>query len=780
VITQDPAYLNLNNLLGRTPIYRATFTKGPATINPGGQPYHWSLNEVSGARVSAAQYVPTISMTSNGGVGSTTGKVGLAADFNGTTQYLSFAGSLLPAGDISFGGRCFFKLTDIAAGRTLASQWGAAGHKNWRVYFDNALDRMVFQITDAADTSRAVVADVPILVNTIYELRWKRLANPSGMIYLQLNTEYFVGGIYQADVNSFGAFTPNPDFSEDIRIGADSNPAANFWKGWIDELTLTRGVLTAEEEAVLYNSGVGNSIPAPASVYTVYKFDTTHNVNAQDEFGAATTAVSALLPVSFERKIEMEYSRFPLNTLTTRIKNQTGTTALFLAASTGATCRFDGAFWDLPGIYIPWFYGQVTDVVVDEGDYVITSRGHIELALQGLLFNGGRSRLSNDVNAFLTDWPIESEFGFSNVDTNEISYAVCENEIVIYHGTRPGLLLSLIRSSVPFAVPPLLADSEAVAHSKGAEVRELVHLGRLHNSNHSVGGFNDLHPVDLLTAALTAGSSAFNTYSAKAQLSRNLGLSFEGNSIITSRAAIGPDAQMLFMDDESSTAKDFIEKEILLPWGLYASENANGQIVILPYPRESDFSPVGGVNSGYDQIDDNHTLSVPAYDKAAETRINQVHYYGDYNPVTREYGKLWKFIDDNLLREHGKSLPLEIYSKGIRSYFDEASLGLGGSRVWFWDTERALLAAAGRHLSRFGSRGSVLRVETILRDHIYECGDDVTGIFANVPDEVNLTVAAFSRPTRVVGITTDFEKNTVTMQLMEHTSFTSSVRKVLT
>lgn len=763
ITPSSPAYTTLNNLLGRCPVYRATITKGPPNIQPAFT-YHWSLDEASGTRF-ASYPSPGRDFTSNGSVGSIAGKHGLCATFNGTTQYLSQVGTPWGIGDTWFFVRAWIYLEGKAGDMAIVGQYKASDTalQSWLLAYDSGLDRLTFNVWNNPTASAFVAAESlgsPAL-NTWYELRAWRHPGLSGMLYIQVNTETTIGDV---DSTDGGAAFPKIVLTEDLRIGAaggiGSPPVVgDFWKGRIDEVTISVGYIPTVVEQSIIASG---SLPVPADLYTTYTFDTAHDVT-----GAPSDAISALHLVTLERQLEMAYSRFPLSTLTFFLKTLPMDVANFVASSAGASCVLQAAFWELPGEYATMFTGYITNIRAEKGVFTVTAQSTMSLALNSLVFAGAQTQLANSLNAFLTEFPVKDESPFEPSG----EWIAIDNELIPYTAIKPGLIVTNTRmNDVPFKVlPPLIPDGQAISHELGATVRELVGLGRMTNANAADGGANDMHPLDhmqtIITGILPNGSLATN----KQSIGFSNRLQVNAAELAALRPIIGNNVQFLFLDDEGISAKDFLEKEIFGPCAIYPTENAAGQIGAKAYPREADFVAV-------DTLDDSHILDVPQWDRSAEVHINQVIFYYDWMPTNRQFLTQTTFTDDGLVAQHGRELPLVLYSKGIRSPYDEADLTVG-TRQWFQETPRFLFESAVRHLSRFGSRSAVLRCDTILRDNLLLVSDDVTGIFTNVPDEINGD-DNINRPFKVTHQLIDFVGNTVAFDLLEHSDFVANVHKV--
>jgi hypothetical protein len=490
-----------------------------------------------------------------------------------------------------------------------------------------------------------------------------------------------------------------------------------------------------------------------------------------------------LVPLDLFSQVELDQARAPLSTFRFQLIDPKGSyTATHSIADgiIGYIIRLNAGFWDIqwagdvsdPVNNVRLFTGIVTEAPnFHNGVYTILARGMMAAAQQVQVFAGAQTRLTSSINSSLTTIPVADTSGFDSASVSDPKFALIDDEILTYQGKTTATLENVSRggetidvfgtlTNFPYAVPPRIKDGQAAAHSLNATVSELVSLGRLIGiatvggaSNHSNGGTNDIHPMDLFSNVLTSTSL-------KIGLGEGLPIELNDTEIATARAAIGSSVQFRYLDNKEIPLKEFVER-LAMDCAGYPTEDAYGRVGFRLFPTESDFNPV-------DHITDADILDTPEWADNAEQLINTVVYHYDHIPGTDEYTSTFYYRDAALIAIHGRELPLHIFSKGIRSRFQEF---LPGTKSWFDYTAAFLTAASRRHLARFGVSLNVLRIKTILQKNLLRVGDDVQGTFTNVPDRTSGTTQIINRPFHIVGMKLDFTTNTIDMDLMEHTDY---------
>lgn len=200
---------------------------------------YWSLDEASGARADST--ANGYNLSDNSAVGSTTGKVGGCATFNGTTQFLNRASNAnLQLGDVDFSFACWVYPLSIGTTQCVASKRDTL---EWELRLE------------ASGTLRLFFGDnaISVLANTFGALStgtWYHVVvwhdATANLIGISVNTTADTA----ADTGS-GAAAHNGDF----RIGAESG--TTFFNGRVDEAGYWKRVLTSTERSTLYNGGAG-------------------------------------------------------------------------------------------------------------------------------------------------------------------------------------------------------------------------------------------------------------------------------------------------------------------------------------------------------------------------------------------------------------------------------------------------------------------------------------------------------------------------------------------
>jgi hypothetical protein len=172
-----------------------------------------------------------------------------------SSQYLSLTdNALVSTGDIDWTICCWVQLTAKGADRTIISKYGAAGTREYNLFFNNASDR--FQLTISGDGT----AVTTLLDNNLgspntsewYFLRaWHDATGNTINLQSNLNT-----------VNSTAHTTGSFDSSSALLIGAvvPSAPISHMY-GLMSDIIFWKRLLTTQEHAWLYNNGLGRRFP---------------------------------------------------------------------------------------------------------------------------------------------------------------------------------------------------------------------------------------------------------------------------------------------------------------------------------------------------------------------------------------------------------------------------------------------------------------------------------------------------------------------------------------
>ena len=212
---------------------------------------YWKLDEASGNALDAHGSSP---LTDTNSVGSATGKIGNARDFeDGSLQYFEAADSAaLSTGDIDFTFSGWCNLESVNAGNLLNSlltKWNTSGNQREYLIRTNGPNNNRFEFFVSANGSSAVSVTAPITITTgvwYFFVAWHN--SVANTINLQVNN-----GTVGTTSHSGGVF----DSTAVFRLGAEGSGTVSTWDGLIDEVGFWKRTLTAAERARLYNSGSG-------------------------------------------------------------------------------------------------------------------------------------------------------------------------------------------------------------------------------------------------------------------------------------------------------------------------------------------------------------------------------------------------------------------------------------------------------------------------------------------------------------------------------------------
>jgi hypothetical protein len=201
---------------------------------------YWKLDEGSGTRVDSHG---SNNLTDNGSVGSATGKVGNAADFDGT-NFLELNPGLSIPSDISVSFWCY----PNAGYGTLSFPGMVAQTLDWGRIFVSSSGVAQARVRQSNGVER--VASTITTVSTTAWSHFVLVANSStGVVALYINN-FVVGSItYDGTLNQG---------NDTLKIGRQSS---SFFDGRIDEVGIWNRALTPAEIATLYNSGASLTYP---------------------------------------------------------------------------------------------------------------------------------------------------------------------------------------------------------------------------------------------------------------------------------------------------------------------------------------------------------------------------------------------------------------------------------------------------------------------------------------------------------------------------------------
>jgi len=215
---------------------------------------HWRLDELSGARFDA---VGDNNLSDNNGAGQADGKLGKAAEFTAAGgRYLSKADNadLSIAGDVDFTFAGWFKLSSKSSYMGLFGKDDAAGAREYTLYYDQPMDRLVWMVFASNDSANQLIASSfgsPPLNTWVFVVVWHDKA--ANTINVQVNN---------GPVNSKAQAADGvKDSVSDFKLGRGL--AGTGFDGQIDSFSFWKRVLTQDERAELYNGGDGKEPVAP-------------------------------------------------------------------------------------------------------------------------------------------------------------------------------------------------------------------------------------------------------------------------------------------------------------------------------------------------------------------------------------------------------------------------------------------------------------------------------------------------------------------------------------
>lgn len=209
------------------------------------------MDEASGSRVDT---VASISLTDNNTVASTTGKLSTAADFEASnSEYLSCSDHAnLSMGDIDFTIMVWVNAESFGADRNIYSKQAGSGIE-YDLYYQSSNQRFIFRVSTSGFASYGTVEannlGTPSTGTWYMIICWHD--SVANTINIQVNN-----GTANSTSYSGGSYNSTNDFT----VGSNHSPG-QYWDGLIDELTIWKRVVTADEKTSLYNGGTGLAYP---------------------------------------------------------------------------------------------------------------------------------------------------------------------------------------------------------------------------------------------------------------------------------------------------------------------------------------------------------------------------------------------------------------------------------------------------------------------------------------------------------------------------------------
>lgn len=226
---------------------------------------YWSMDEASGTRTDSHG---SNDLTDNNTVGSATGKINNAADFeSNNNEHLSHADNadLSPTGDCTLA--CWVKLETKPSISTIMGKWPGTGDSRALILrYQSSDDRFAFFVNSDGTSggTTSVSADnlgSPSTGTWYFIVAWHDDTNNT--INIQVND-----GTVDSTAHTVGIH----DSDEPWVVGARSDGGVQEYDGLIDEFGYWKRVLTSQERTDLYNSGDGLAYSEFAAGATIPAF----------------------------------------------------------------------------------------------------------------------------------------------------------------------------------------------------------------------------------------------------------------------------------------------------------------------------------------------------------------------------------------------------------------------------------------------------------------------------------------------------------------------------
>lgn len=212
---------------------------------------YWKLNEASGTRYDSAG---SSHLTDYNAVASASGRLGNCISFpsSNSNQYVGCAdNAALSMGDIDFTIAGWFKKTGVNGQAQIANKWDwNLSSREYLLDYNPGTDCRFYVAT--AGQTQVGVTDVfdPAVGDWTFICGWHDSVN--NQLGIQVNGRTVVTQSHSGGVH---------DGSSAFAIGAYSVPANYPTDIDIDEVGIWKRILTADERALLYNSGAGITYP---------------------------------------------------------------------------------------------------------------------------------------------------------------------------------------------------------------------------------------------------------------------------------------------------------------------------------------------------------------------------------------------------------------------------------------------------------------------------------------------------------------------------------------
>ena len=235
------------------------FAGGVGTLKTGMIAW-WAFEEADNTSARVDSHTNSLDLTNRNNVSYATGITGgrsgggpsfYASDFEeSSSKFLERADeALLSTGDIDFTFCCWIKTESQAANMTIASKENSGSVREWRLMYNQSIDRIRFATYDSGGAQVGVVdsdEDGALTTGWHFVIGWHDSVN--NLVGVQVDNQ-------TADTAATSG-VPS-DTAANFRIGARSTTEEDFFDGLIDEAVFFKRLLTDDEKTYLYNSGSG-------------------------------------------------------------------------------------------------------------------------------------------------------------------------------------------------------------------------------------------------------------------------------------------------------------------------------------------------------------------------------------------------------------------------------------------------------------------------------------------------------------------------------------------
>ena len=223
------------------------FAVDTAGTLPNGLVAYWTLDEAGGGR---ADSKGSHHLTDHNTVTQAAGKQGHAAQFtSANSEYLSIAdNAYLSVGDIDFSIAAWVYLDDISWHRGILGKWDeVVSQKEYNLRHDTGNLHFFVSSNGSAEAS----VNTPSALSTG---AWHLIVAWHDSVANTINLQVDNGTVYSTSHASGVVDGPTTFKIGNIKLGVDV-----YMNGRVDQVGFWKRVLTAQERADLYNTGVGNT-----------------------------------------------------------------------------------------------------------------------------------------------------------------------------------------------------------------------------------------------------------------------------------------------------------------------------------------------------------------------------------------------------------------------------------------------------------------------------------------------------------------------------------------